>query len=81
MSKVKSRKNKRGSSSSKKKRQASRKKNVIRNFKDTVFRMLFNNKKALLSLYNAVNDTSYDNEEDLEITTLENAIYMSIMMR
>ena len=78
MSKVKSRKNKRGSSSSKKKRQASRKKNVIRNFKGTVFRMLFNNKKALLSLYNAVNDTSYDNEEDLEITTLENAIYMSM---
>ena len=40
--------------------------------------MLFNNKKSLLSLYNAVNDTHYDNEDDLDITTLKNAIYMSM---
>lgn len=30
---------------------------VERNYKDTVFRMLFREKSALLSLYNAVNGT------------------------
>ena len=52
--------------------------NVIKNQKDTVFRMLFNSKKELLSLYNAVNDTSYTNENDLEIVTLENAVFMTM---
>ncbi|MBQ9279243.1 MAG: hypothetical protein IJ224_11500 [Lachnospiraceae bacterium] len=47
-------------------------------YKDTVFRMLYKSKKELLSLYNAVNGTDYINEEDLEIVTLENAVYMSI---
>lgn len=51
---------------------------VQRNYKDTVFRMIFRDKKELLALYNAINDTSYENVEDLEITTLENAIYMSV---
>ncbi|MBQ8924079.1 MAG: hypothetical protein IJ053_04720, partial [Lachnospiraceae bacterium] len=78
MAKVKTRKNKRNYQSNKKRSQSGRKKNVIRNYKDTVFRMLFNNKKSLLSLYNAVNDTHYDNEDDLDITTLKNAIYMSM---
>ncbi len=50
---------------------------VIRNYKDTVFRMLFNSKKELLSLYNALNDTEYSNENELEIVTLENAVYMT----
>ncbi len=49
-----------------------------RNYKDTVFRMLFNEKTALLSLYNAVNKTNFTNEEHLEITTLENAIYLGM---
>lgn len=47
-------------------------------YKDTVFRMLFNEKEELLSLFNAVNGTSYDNPEELEVNTLENAIYMSM---
>ena len=51
---------------------------VIRNYKDTVFRMLFNSKKELLSLYNALNDTGYTNEDELEIVTLENAVYMAM---
>ena len=51
---------------------------VIRNYKDTVFRMLFNSKKELLSLYNALNNTAYTNEDDLEIATLENAIYLTM---
>ncbi|MBQ8413250.1 MAG: hypothetical protein IJX12_06570, partial [Lachnospiraceae bacterium] len=49
-----------------------------RNYKDTVFRMLFSAPEHLLQLYNAVNDTKYDNPDDLTITTLENAIYMSM---
>ena len=53
------------------------KQEVVYTYKDTVFRMLFSNRKELLALYNAVNGTEYDNPDDLEITTLENAIYMS----
>ncbi len=30
-----------------------------RKYKDTVFRMLFSDRKNLLSLYNAINQTSY----------------------
>ena len=48
-----------------------------RTYKDTVFRMLFREKENLLSLYNAVNGTVYSDVKDLEITTLENAIYMN----
>ncbi len=51
---------------------------VLHRHKDTVFRMLFRKKKALLSLYNAVNGTSFTNADDLEITTLENAVYMGM---
>ena len=49
-----------------------------RNYKDTVFRMLFSDRKNLLSLYNAVNQSNYSNPDDLEIVTLENAIYMGM---
>ena len=49
-----------------------------RNYKDTIFRMLFSDRENLLSLYNAINGTSYDNPEELEIVTLENAIYMGM---
>lgn len=49
-----------------------------RNYKDTVFRMLFREKSALLSLYNAVNKTNFTNVDDLEITTLKNAVYMGM---
>lgn len=51
--------------------------NVQRNYKDTLFRMVFKEKKNLLSLYNALNKTAYTNVDDLEITTLDNAIYMN----
>ena len=49
-----------------------------REYKDTVFRMLFSEKTELLSLYNALNGTSYKDPEELEITTLKNAIYMTV---
>ena len=51
---------------------------VNRKYKDTLFRALFSERKHLLSLYNAVNETNYTNEEDLEINTLENVIYLKM---
>lgn len=53
-------------------------KEVRRNYKDTVFRLLFAKKDKLLSLYNAVNGTDYTEAEALEVNTLENAIYMNM---
>ena len=52
-----------------------------RNHKDRVFCMVFGYEKYkgnLLSLYNALNDTCYTNLEDLKITTMDNALYMSM---
>ena len=49
-----------------------------RNYKDTVFRMLFTDRNNLLSLYNAVNESSYEDPDALEIVTLENAVYMGM---
>lgn len=40
---------------------------VQRNYKDTMFRMLFKEKENLLSLYNAVNRTSYTDVGELLI--------------
>ena len=50
---------------------------VQRNYKDTIFRMLFKDKENLLSLYNALNRTEYTDVDGLEVTTLENAVYMN----
>ena len=49
-----------------------------RQYKDTVFRMLFSEKENLLSLYNAVTGNAYQNADDLKIVTLENVIYMGM---
>lgn len=51
---------------------------VIRNYRDTLFRMLYRNKVRLLSLFNAVNGTHYDNPDDLTITTLEGVLYLGM---
>ena len=51
---------------------------VNRKYKDTFFRMLFREKRELMQLYNAVNGSSYTNEEELQIVTLENAVYMNM---
>ena len=45
-------------------------------FKDNVFCMLFRDKKNLLELYNALNDTDYTNVDDLAVTTLQGGVYM-----
>ena len=50
---------------------------VNRNYKDTVFRMLFQDRENLLSLYNAVNGTAYEDVDGLVITTLQDAVYMN----
>ena len=51
---------------------------VRRTFKDSPFRMAFQGKEELLSLYNAVNDSSYTNADDLEINTLDDVMYMGM---
>lgn len=47
-------------------------------YKARIFELVFSNKKELLELYNAVNGTNYQNPDELEINTLENAIYLSM---
>lgn len=49
-----------------------------RKYKDTVFRMLFSDKYRLLELYNAVSGRHYVNPDELQIVTLENAVYMGM---
>ena len=51
---------------------------IMSNYKDSIFRMLYLDKKELLSLYNAVNGTVYTDADSLEINTLQNAIYMKM---
>lgn len=49
-----------------------------RNYKSSIFTMLFSDKKELLGLYNAVSGKDYKDPGLLEVNTLENAIYMAI---
>ena len=51
---------------------------VARNHKDLLLRAIFRNKEEMLSLYNGLNGSSYTDASALEITTLENAVYMSV---
>lgn len=52
--------------------------NVARNHKDNVFCLLYRDKKNLLSLYNAMNGTSYEDEAELEVVTLDEAICLKM---
>ena len=52
--------------------------NTQKNYKDTVYRMLFKEADAALLLYNGLNGTAYTDESMLEFNTLENAIYMGM---
>lgn len=49
-----------------------------RKYKDMVFRMLFSDKHRLLKLYNTVSGRHYVNPDELQIVTLENAVYMGM---
>ncbi len=54
---------------------------INQNLKDRLFGFLFGseaNKAWTLSLYNAVNGTKYSNPEDIQITTIDDAIYMGM---
>ncbi len=51
---------------------------VKRKYKDILFRFIFKDKKELLQLYNAINNTSYTNPDDLIITTMEDVIYIGM---
>ena len=49
-----------------------------RQYKDRLFRLLFGSeerKDSILSLYNAINNTSYTECDEMEITTLEDVEY------
>ncbi len=47
-------------------------------YKDTVFRMLFQDKKRLLGLYNAISGQVYGDPEMLNIVMLESAVYLGM---
>ena len=49
-----------------------------RTYKDRLFRLLFSDKQTLLELYNALNQTHYTDPEDLELTTLDDVLYMKM---
>ncbi len=51
---------------------------VNRVYKDRLFRLIFSSKKELLALYNAVRGTQYKDAEALEITTLDDVLYMGM---
>lgn len=47
-------------------------------YKDRLFRLIFSSKEELLALYNAVRGTQYKDAEALEITTLDDVLYMGM---
>ena len=49
-----------------------------RQYKDRLFRFVFQKPEDLLSLYNAVNGTDYKDPDALEINTLGNVLYLSM---
>ena len=49
---------------------------VRRTYKDSLFRMVFREKGERLTRYNAINGTSYENPDDLEITTIDDVLYL-----
>lgn len=51
---------------------------VNRNYKSSIFTMLFSDRKELLGLYNAISGKQYKDPSLLEINTLENANYMAV---
>ena len=49
-----------------------------RTYKDSLFRLVFAKKEDLLDLYNAINGTSYTDADELQVNTLENALYIGV---
>ncbi|MCI8583000.1 MAG: hypothetical protein HFH13_07700 [Dorea sp.] len=46
--------------------------------KDSLFKIAFREKEKLLELYNAINNSDYDNPTELTVYTLEDVIFMGI---
>ncbi|MFR2879116.1 MAG: hypothetical protein ACLTCM_10365 [Anaerovoracaceae bacterium] len=46
-----------------------------RNYKDSIFRKLFNNKAAIIDLYNALSGSDYPPDTYVKIVTLDNVIF------
>ena len=55
---------------------AEKRDNVAVKYKDNVFCMLYRDKKNLLELYNALNNSNHTNVDDLKVTTLNGGSYM-----
>ncbi len=49
-----------------------------RRYRDVLFRRLFREKKDLLELYNALNGSSYEDPDELEVVTMEDVIFMKM---
>ena len=52
-----------------------------REYKDRLFKFIFGNpdhKQWTPDLYNAINGTDYKDPDEIQITTLENVVYMSM---
>ena len=52
--------------------------NANREYKSDVFKMYFSIKRNILELYNALNGTSYTEDDDVEVNTLEQSIFLKI---
>ena len=51
---------------------------INRTYKDRLFKIIFEDKKELLSLYNALTGKNYQNPDELEINTIDDGIYMHL---
>ncbi|MDR3000429.1 MAG: hypothetical protein LBU89_04105, partial [Fibromonadaceae bacterium] len=49
-----------------------------REYKDSVFTSLFKDKRRLLELYNAIEGTTYNDPEQIEINTLSSSLFGGI---
>lgn len=52
--------------------------NYNRNHKDSLFRFIFNDKESALSLYNAINDSDYNESDTIEFYTMNDFLYMGM---
>ena len=49
---------------------------VQKKYRDALFRRIFNEKPVLLELYNALNQTDYDDADELIFYTIDDVIYL-----
>ncbi|MCI8631171.1 MAG: hypothetical protein HFG67_02715 [Firmicutes bacterium] len=53
-------------------------KRINREYKDSIFRLLFNDEKKLRHLYNDLKGTNYDSDVPVVIQTLKDAVFIDI---